>query len=323
MHALRVGVLRGGSAQTSDASFRTGAELLPHMPQGVRPKDIFITRDGEWSVGGVVIAPERVVPHVDVFLSLLHDSYGEGGGVQKFLAEHGARYVGSETLASAHSYQKHLTKQTLATHGIATPLAWLFRAEDLEDLEQVMPAIRKQVAPPWVVKPSGSSYSLGMSLVWDPHKLAYAIEKALFYSEVVLVEEYVRGDEVSVLVTDAFRDQDTYAFFPVHIRSRGSWDARDHISKIDAAHRFECPSHLSRDTKDAVTEMALRVHTLFDARDYSEIEMIVSPAGAISVLEINTVPELLASAPAHAALEAAGVPVTSFLQHLFERAISR
>ncbi|MES2953041.1 MAG: ATP-grasp domain-containing protein [Patescibacteria group bacterium] len=322
MSPLRVAVLRGGPSPEYDVSLRTGAYFLKHLAEAHHPQDIFITRSGEWFHNGVPTAPERLFPQIDVALSALHGAYGEDGKLQRLFDEHGVRYVGSGALPSALAMQKHLSSDIFKKAGLRTPRSWSVRVEDLERLDALTGEIRRAVAPPWVVKPSGSGSSLGLEYVWDPHKLGAALERAFFLSEVAVIEEYIRGEEVTVLILEGFRGQDMYAFFPVHIQ-RQRWELYTTEHKREGSVLMECPSRiLSFRDKELVAETARAAHKALSARDLSRADIIVNPTGAY-LLEVNTLPSFGDHTPAGMALRAAGLSDLDLCSHLVERAASR
>jgi D-alanine-D-alanine ligase len=323
MTSARVAVLRGGPGAEYDMSLKTGAYFLEHCAAaGHAPRDIFITRDGQWHMAGVPTTPDKAFRHVDVVMSAMHDARGGAEPIQKLFRQHGVGYVGSDSMAGALASQKHLSRELFLKNGLRAPISWVVTPDDFENFDDLLYEIRREVAPPWVVKPSGGGSSVGTSLVWDPHKLAVALEQAFFVSETALIEEFVRGEEVTVFLLDDFRGQEQFAFFPVHIR-KDKWALYRNEDKKGTSVRFDCPAAtLLREIKDHVAELSKKVHSLVGARDLSRVDMIVNPRGAY-VLEINTSPAFGPHTPIAAALEAHGVADKELVDHLVKRAFSR
>src|SRR5581483_12406829 len=106
---LRVAVLRGGPSPEYEPSLRTGAYFLKHLAPRHIPQDVFISKAGDWHIGGIPTTPERMFAHTHAVINALHGSYGEDGKIQRLMEEHGVLYVGSAPVASALGMQKHLS----------------------------------------------------------------------------------------------------------------------------------------------------------------------------------------------------------------------
>jgi len=127
MSKLRVGVLRGGPSSEYEVSLKTGASVLKNLSrQQFEPKDIFISRDGLWHLGGVPIWPEQAAEQVDIFFNALHGEYGEDGQVQRLLTNLERPFTGPEEISALASINKPLAKSLLAKAGIkvAPTLLW-------------------------------------------------------------------------------------------------------------------------------------------------------------------------------------------------------
>ena len=92
---------------------------------------------------------------------------------------------------------KAVMRQALADHGV--PIPRFYRAEDKRQFDEIV----EKFKVPFMVKPTDNSGSRGVVLVEDPSDRkaadeAYAYSSKQARSGVVVVEEYMRGPEVSV-----------------------------------------------------------------------------------------------------------------------------
>src|SRR3989338_8902660 len=102
MAKLRVGVLRGGPSAEYEVSLKTGAFVLSRLPpEKYQPRDILLTREGEWFMEGLPASPERLRHAVDIVFNALHGSYGEAGQVQRYLDSIGLPYTGNRESTKA------------------------------------------------------------------------------------------------------------------------------------------------------------------------------------------------------------------------------
>ena len=69
----RVAVLRGGPSEEYEVSLKSGQAVLSALnSKGYSPKDIVITKKGEWLDNGFVRSPEQIFTGVDVVFIALH-----------------------------------------------------------------------------------------------------------------------------------------------------------------------------------------------------------------------------------------------------------
>src|SRR3989344_6179576 len=121
---IKVAVLRGGPSEEYDVSLKTGAHvlsLLREMPDKYDPIDIFISRDGEWHLSGLVEEPYRAIRHVDTVWNALHGTYGEDGQVQRLLERMKVPFTGSGSLSSALRMNKEMAKEIFSRHSFLIP----------------------------------------------------------------------------------------------------------------------------------------------------------------------------------------------------------
>src|SRR3990172_1010615 len=114
-----VAVLRGGPSSEYDVSLKTGASVLEALDkEKYEPRDIFISRGGQWHLHGVEVAPERALFGADVAFNALHGEYGEDGSVQRLLERLGMPYTGSGAAGSAVAFNKNRTRELARKLGV-------------------------------------------------------------------------------------------------------------------------------------------------------------------------------------------------------------
>ena len=148
---IRVGVLRGGPSQEYDISLKTGAHVLKNIPEGYEPVDIFISRNGEWHVGGRIKTPDKIIPHIDVVFNALHGEYGEDGKVQNILQTFGTPFTGSRSFSSALGMNKNLSKALFRYHNLKTPEYIVLHPKD--NTYRSLISIFQSFPQPSVIKP--------------------------------------------------------------------------------------------------------------------------------------------------------------------------
>ena len=296
---IKVAVLRGGPSNDYDASLKTGEHVLStlrEMPEVYEPVDIFISKEGEWHREGLVEEPHRALEYADVVWNALHGSYGEDGQVQRILEGLQIPFTGSSAVASALSMNKEMAKHLYREHSLPTPAYELVTEENANEDQLI--AISRNHLYPLIVKPANASGSLGVSLVHTFLELKRAIKETFTYSPRVLVEEFVRGDEVSCAVVEEARGERIYALLPVSRELK-----------------------LSVEENKSVEEMAKRAHEALGLRHYSDSDFIITPKRKIYILETNSLPVLHKGSPMHQSFSETGWRHSDFVDHILKLAV--
>ena len=182
-------------------------------------------------------------------------------------------------------------------------------------------SVLERLSPPLVVKPATGGSSVATSVVSTQEDLLYAVLLAFQHSSSVLVEQFVRGREVTVAVVEDWRGEIFYAFPPVEIRPSKS-TYFDYAEKYEGHARKVCPAPLPQDDTQALLSLARDVHQALNLRDYSRSDFIVARDG-IYFLEVNTLPGLTPTSLLPKAVDATGATLSHFLDHLVTRALAR
>ena len=219
-------VLFGGESAEHDVSCTTAAHVLRAAdPERYRITPVGISTEGQWALAheavealiegphavpgrlnpaGTDVSPTPMLADVSatdeltVVLPLLHGLMGEDGTVQGMLDLANVPYVGSGVLGSAVSMDKAMAKQVLAAAGI--PQA-RYRAFAEHELTPALPTeIVDELGLRVFVRPANMGSSVGVSKAKSIEELRDAIDHALTYDEIVVVEEAIVGREIEVAV---------------------------------------------------------------------------------------------------------------------------
>lgn len=309
-----VAVLRGGPSREYDVSLKTGASVLSALNrERYEPRDIFISREGEWHLHGVPMAPERALRGADVAFNALHGEYGEDGTLQRLLDELAVPYTGSAAHPSSLAFNKHRTRDAVASLGVK--IAHGRVVERPADLAALAHELFRSFPHPAIVKPVAGGSSVGTAVADSFHALVWALERAFEVSPKVLVEEFIKGREATVGVIDDFRGEAVYALMPVEIVPPPAASFFDYDAKYSGQTIERVPGHFSDAHKALLSAAAKAVHQGLGLAHYSRSDFIVSPRG-IYFLEVNTLPGLTGESLLPKALAAGGTNLSQFLDHV-------
>lgn len=317
MTRVIVGVLRGGTSGEYNLSLKTGAAMMQALPEDkYEVRDILIDRSGMWHLRGAPTTPARALAQIDVVLNGLHGGIGEDGTVHRILERAGVPYAGSRAHPSNLALNKIRSREILRQAGIRMPRAVSFIQESALTTGDMAAIVFAQFGPQYVVKPPSEGAGRGIRVAQSVVELPHVIGDVLEQYGSVLIEEFVRGNEVSVGVIDAFRGQDVYALPPAQAQHASILLPELHESG-DLS--YLVPSPLSHAQKLSATDLARQAHRALGLSHFSRADIIVTPTRAY-LLEMNTTPGFYQGASFPAMLESVGSSVTEFLEHAIQLA---
>lgn len=320
MSKIRVGVMRGGLGSEYYVSLNTGAAVIAALPRDrYEVHDILITNAGEWHLDGVLTTPAKLTGQVDVIFNALHGEFGEDGKVQKILDLFKIPYTGSPAIPSAIGMNKELAKKYFAAVGIAVPRGSVVSRG--EEVGEVVTRVGAEIRAPYVVKPLSGGSSIGLSLAHDEKELISAIEYALAHSMKALVEEYIRGREVTLGAIEAESGVGAYVTPPLEILLPEG-KLFDYDQKYRNLSHPIGPARMRTGDRDALEQATLRAHAHLGARHYARYDFILTENGPC-LLEVNTLPGLTPTSLLTRSLALHGFALPEFLDYVLRLALKR
>lgn len=289
------GVLMGGLSEEREISLKTGASVLKALKdRGYRAVGI----DAGEDLPAVLLRKK-----IEVAFIALHGMYGEDGCVQGLLEVMGIPYTGSGVRASSVAMDKVAAKQVFVSNGISTPA-----------FEVMAPGRKTPVMkPPFVVKPSGQGSAIGVSIVERKSEAAPAVKEASIHGSKVLVEEYIRGRELTVSILDG-------AVLPIiEIRPRdGFYDYANKYTK--GRTDFVVPARLAPAVKKKVERESLAAYRALGCAGAARVDVMLGNKGVPYVLEVNTVPGMTELSLYPRAARAAGLSYPALVEKMLKGA---
>jgi D-alanine-D-alanine ligase len=269
----KIGVLMGGLSAEREVSLKSGAAVQQALvAQGFNALAIDVGRD---------LADVLKREKIEAAFIALHGRYGEDGCVQGLLELMQIPYTGSGVLASALAMHKLYSKQTFAASCILTSPFRCFRRNETVELSKLPFGL------PLVVKPVQEGSSVGISIVKEAEQLAPALDLAFRHDDEILVEQYVKGQEVQVGILD---DRPIGAIEIVPKNEFYDFEAK--YTDGMAEHIF--PARLEPELYHRAQQIGLAAHRALGCRGYSRVDLLVTDAGDCYVLEVNTLPGMTA-----------------------------
>lgn len=309
MKKLQVALIVGGFSNEREISLKSGAEVGKALNPERYSTSVYDLKD---SIPRLIADASQI----DVALIVLHGRFGEDGTVQGLLELLGIPYQGSGVLGSALAMNKRLAKKLFRLEGLPVPREWFIRRGDQVDLESVA----ADLGWPIVVKPNNEGSSIGIGIVQSLPELAEKTKQALALDHEVLLEEYIKGREITGGVLG---NKVTQALPVIEIIPEKQYIFFDYEAKYkEKASQEICPAPIGDALTRLAQEYALRAHKALNLRGYSRTDMIIR-GEEIFVLETNTIPGMTGTSLLPQAAQAAGLTFSALLDRLIELALEK
>ena len=274
----RVGVLFGGRSAEREVSIMSGTGVLEALQR--RGVDAHAFDPGAQSLAALEAAQfERV------FIAL-HGRFGEDGTIQGVLETLRVPYTGSGVQASAIAIDKLTTKKIWVAEDLPTP-AWRV-VHAATDWMQVV----AELGDALIVKPAREGSTIGITKVigHDSNELALAFEAAVKYDDCVIVEELIRGRELTCAVLG---DGPTARALPL-IEIRAPAENYDYHSKYFSDEtQYLCPAPLDAKLTQELQRLCVRAYNAIGARGWGRVDLMLhqdARGDRPYLLELNTSP---------------------------------
>lgn len=258
-------------------------------------------------------------PHVmdicsmaDMVFLALHGAPGEDGTVQAAFDLAGIRYTGSGYLGAAVAMDKSLSKELFRQNQIPTPDGFSLWKEQFQNGEDRL----EEVPFPAVVKTCRGGSSVGVYMADSKEEYLEALQKAFAYEEQVIVEQYIKGRELSIGVLDG-------KALPI-IEITPLEGFYDYKNKYQAGSAIEtCPAQLPKELAKKMQKAAEDVFSALRLKVYARMDFLLKENGDFFCLEANTLPGMTATSllPQEAAVE--GMDFEALCERIIELSLKK
>lgn len=268
---MKIAVLYGGVSAEREVSLSSGKGIINAL------------KHNGHEVIGIDFHPERlneiIALDVDLVFIGLHGRFGEDGRVQGLLEMLNLPYVGSDVLSSALAMDKSKSKKVFDKAGIRVAKDITIGQKDFDrDTFEI------DFSFPVVVKPNREGSTIGLTIAESREELLNGIELAFKHDDFVMVEEFIKGIEVTVAVLG------NQSLPVIEIVPKNKY--YDYESKYaPGGSEHIIPARVAEEITKELQEKAVMAHQALGCRTYSRADFIVPNDGSLPViLEVNTLP---------------------------------
>ena len=291
----KIVVVMGGTSTEAEVSRRTGKAIADAL------------KSKNYNVETMELNPKTFAADISnsncgIVFNAVHGLYGEDGQLQGTLDMLGIKYTGSGVLATSLTMDKVATKRMLTFANITTPKFAVYRIADKN--ETLAKKVEEKFGLPVVIKAANQGSSIGVEIVEKAEDISPAIENSFKYGDEILVEEFIKGRELTVAVCG---NEDVAQALPViEITTvTGRYDYETKYKKGASTHI--CPAEISDDLTEKVQAAAVNAFKVCKCAGVARVDVMLSEENIPYVIEVNSVPGMTETSLVPDAARAAGI----------------
>ena len=304
----RIGVLMGGQSAEREVSLRSGKAIYNAL-KGLGYDVVAI--DVGHDIFNILKRKK-----IEIAFIALHGGYGENGGVQGMLEVLGIPYTGSGVLASALSMDKEASKKIFLYQKIPVPPFIIVQRSTINVQRSEM-EIKSLInfRMPWVVKPATEGSSIGVSIVREERQIRPAVEKALSFSNRVIIEKYIQGKEVHIGILSG------KVLGGVEVKP--SLEFYNYEAKYTAGMtEYILPPEINSKVYEKAKEIALNAHIALGCGGATRVDLKIDGKGNPYVLEVNTIPGMTETSLLPKIAKQAGMDFPDLIEEILRGAVN-
>ena len=274
----RVGVLMAGPSSEKKISLKSGHAVLKALREaGVNALPVIIKNSS--IKDNIRLLKSR---NLDCAFIALHGAFGEDGGIQSILSKLKIPFTGSGVRASRLAMDKVASRNIFKKHGLDVPRSQILKRGSYKINNFHLSNF------PLVIKPASHGSSIGLSIVDSKKNIAKAIKLAFKFDSRIIIEEYIKGRELTVGILDD-KALPVVEIFPKHFFF--DYQAKYKKGLTD----YVVPAKLPRKIAAKIKQKALLAHKLLGCFGSSRVDVILDAKNKPFVLEVNTIPGFTAT----------------------------
>jgi D-alanine-D-alanine ligase len=293
----KIAVLMGGPGSEREVSLASGKAVLKAL------LDLGLDATGVDVTGTTIDLPAGT----DLAFNVIHGTFGEDGQLQAALEKLGVPYTGAGVESSRRAFDKNIAKKHFLDAGVPTPAA---ETIDLGKGE------RPSMPLPYVVKSPCQGSSVGVYICKTSDEAEKALKDVRQYGGTALIEQYVKGRELTVAVID----DKAYPIVEI-VAPGGLYDMANKYPWLSGSQgsQYFCPADLDGETTRRVQEAGLAGHRALGIEIYSRVDVLLDAEGNPHVIEANTIPGMTETSLLPKAAAAAGISFPELCMMLGEQ----
>ena len=251
----------------------------------------------------------------DCALVGIHGTPGEDGKLQSYFELLRLPYTTCGVMTSALTFNKFATKHYLAPYGVNMAKGMIFQKNDSVNPSEVV----KNLGLPCFVKPNNGGSSCGVSKISSEAEIEAAIKNALEHDAEVIVEEYIKGTEITCGVIKTLGNLQVLPIAEIVSKK----EFFDYEAKYTSGMADEIiPARIPKDIWEACEKTSALIYEKLFCRGVVRMDYIIKD-NKLHFLEVNTVPGMTEASIIPRMIKARNIPMKEAITMLIEDALSR
>ena len=263
---MKVSVLMGGASAERDVSLKTGKAVIKACEElGYNTIPVDFYDDYESTLA--------VLKNADIVFNALHGTTGEDGTIQLWLEKNDIPFTGSDSNSSKLCMNKDRSKKVVRQNNFLTP-DWFLISKRTK---------LNKINLPCIVKPNAQGSTFGLSMIENTEGLNDAIRLGFKYDNDVLIENYIKGREITVGILDG-KPLPIIEIIPNH-------SLYDYECKyISGMSKYLCPADIDSNLEHEIKNDSLDIFKILGCKSYGRLDFILDNDNNYRFLELNTLP---------------------------------
>ena len=304
----KIVVVMGGPSTEAEVSRRTGTAILNAL------------QSKGYHAVGMELDPLHFAEQIResgcrIVFNALHGKFGEDGLIQGTLDMLGIPYTGSGVLAAAVTMDKAASKRIFVAEGISTPRAHTYQQYELK--RNLAKEIEDEFSLPVVVKAASQGSSIGVYIVEESSALEQALKDAFSYNNEIVVEEFIRGREITVAVWGNAEEKEAMPVIEITTVS-GRYDYQSKYTKGASTHIV--PARLSEEKTKEIQALAVKTFEACRCCGVARVDMMLDEREQPYVIEVNSVPGMTETSLVPDAARAMGMEFPELCEKILQMA---
>jgi D-alanine-D-alanine ligase len=321
-----IAIVAGGDSGEYEVSLRSGNQLFSQIDRSKYNPVLIHMKGMRWvaKLDGTEVEVDKndfsVTIHgnkikFDCALVGIHGTPGEDGKLQSYFELIGLPYTTCGVMTSSLTFNKFATKHYLAPYGVHMAKGLVFHKNDAITTSDVV----KSLGLPCFIKPNNGGSSCGTSKITTEAEMEAAIRTALEHDSEVIVEEFIKGTEITCGV---IKTMGNIRVLPIaEIVSKK--DFFDYEAKYTNGMADEIiPARIPKNIWEACEKTSSMIYEKLFCKGVVRIDYIVKDE-KLYFLEVNTVPGMTEASIIPRMIKAVNISMTEAITMLIEDAFYR
>lgn len=320
-----IAIITGGDSAEYEISIQSANIVLKNLDSDKYIGTIVHIKDKKWTAiinsshhkinkedFSVEVNSER--KYFDYVFMALHGPPAENGKIQPYFDDLKIKYSSCKSQVSALTFNKIECNKTLTELGFNCAKSLHHKKGDFININK----ITKILGFPCFIKPNQGGSSFGVSKVNSEYEIKDAINNALIHDDIVLMEQFIDGVELSCGVTI---QQEIVKAFPItEIVSQN--DFFDYKAKYEGLSEEITPARISEKQTKKVQQTSEQIYKQMNLRGICRIDFIIMN-DIPYIIEINTIPGLSEESIIPKQAKEAGISLLELFDSCIENTLNK